>query len=300
MERIFEHYHLSLIENDQGDLLVASQTREQWLRAAFSATFVFRHHGKAFHWVRKGDHDSILGIVERQKARTQHRAPEDGATEFEGHEWQGSIVVIDPVHRPDGQKVAFERDRAVGLPSAILDSLVVHLNSIKPSQYTIVIRSLFDADSFRAFAARHGQLVRYINFNFVVPNMFFGTSGGVDQGLKRIGTNTGAQTVQLRIASEDGVKADSSDVESAMAYAEAGNAEVTAKAMNGDLYASTRRRLTIKMQSILSLATDTTASVQNWIGEALGRVESAGVDDLDSGDSDASDGERVPPVLPKR
>lgn len=286
MNRIFEHFHLNLVEKSQGGLFDDLRpTREEWIRNSFAARFEFRHQNKTFHWVPHGDQTGIiLGTVERQKVRTQHRAPDEGAAEFEGHEWQGSIIVIDPDHRPDGQKVAFERDLEVGQPNAILSSLVAHLNQSEPP-YTIVIRSLFDAETFRAFAKRHGELVQYVTFSFVVPNMFFGTSTGVDQGLRRIGESTGAQTVDLKLVSDDGVKTDSADVRDALAYAEEGNASVTSKAMNGDLYSSTSRRLTVKMHSILNLTKDSKKAVKKWLSEALGR-EDTGVDIADSAGDD--------------
>lgn len=291
MNRIFEHFHLNLVMKDQQDLLAKPLTREEWIRSIFSETFSFPHQNKTFHWVPHGDQsDMILGTVERKKFRTQHRAPEEGAAEFDGEEWQGSIVIIDPVHRNDGQKLAFERDRDVGQPNAILDSLISYFNEKQEHPFTIVVKSLFDADTFRAFARRHGDVVKYVNFNFVVPNMFFGASTSVDQGLRRIGKSTNAQTIDLRLQSEEGVKTDSPDVQDALAYAEAGNASVTAKAMNGDLYSSTSRRLTVKMRSILNLSKDTKESVKKWLQEALGREQDASVDNADSADRSSRDG----------
>lgn len=288
MNKIFEHFHLNLVEKEQPDLLGQRLPREQWIRSIFAERFEFRHQNKTFHWVPHGDQsDIILGTVERQRPRIQHRAPHEGATEFEGEEWQGSIVVIDPVHRPDGQKMAFERDRDVGQPNAIVDSLVSHFNRQQDPPFAIVVRSLFDAETFRAFARRHGEVVQYVNFSFVVPNMFFGASTSVDQGLKRIGKSTGAQTVDLRLQSEDGVKTDSPDVKDALAYAEEGNASVTSKAMNGDLYSSTSRRLTVKMHSILYLANDSRTAVKRWLNQALGR-EGGSVGDVDSASGGAS------------
>ncbi|RIA35440.1 hypothetical protein DFR49_4217 [Hephaestia caeni] len=281
MNRIFEHFHLSLIEGQQ-DLFKAPLSREQWLREAFGETFSFHHYGKQFHWVPRGDSGNpIVGTVERKKTRTQHKGPEEGAAEFEGEEWQGSIVIIDPQHRPDGQKLAFERDPNVGAAAAVLDSLVAHLNSQR-NQYTIHVKSLFDADTFRTFASRHGQIVRYVTFDFVVPNMFFGTSTSIDAGLRRIGEDTKAQGVKVTLESATGVDTASENVESALQYAEAGNASVTARAMNGDKYSSTSRRKTVKMHSILNFAKDSKEHVKQWLNQALGREADDSVGDADS------------------
>jgi hypothetical protein len=158
MERIFEHFHLNLVESEQADWLIHPLTREEWLRGVFAEKLEFLHHAKPFFWVpHTGEAEFVIGTIVRKKRQLQHKGPDEGAGEFEGEEWQGSMVIIDPEHRPGGQKVAFERDRDVGQPNAILSSLVAHLNEGTPRQYTIVVRSLFDADTFRTFARRTGK-----------------------------------------------------------------------------------------------------------------------------------------------
>lgn len=283
MAKTFEHYHLSLIERTQPDLYVAKLSREEWLRDAFKDAFEFVHHGKRLHWVPHAEGDpNILGTVEKQKTRLQHRPPEDGAGEFEAVEWQGSLVVIDPVYRPDGQKLAFEVDLNVGKTNAILDSMVDHINTRAGSQYAIVVRALFDSEGFWSFAARHGGVVEYVSFKFVVPNMFFGAATSVDEGLRRIGADTKAQEVEVKLESEDGVVADSQSVRDAMAYAEAGNASVTAKSLNGDKYTSTRRRKTSKVVDAIAAGAE---GIRLLMKKALGRDEDDSLDD----DANASD-----------
>jgi hypothetical protein len=283
MARTFEHYHLSMVERDQPDLYVATTTREQWLRRIFGEPFTFTHMGKEFHWVpRTEGAPNILGIVERQKPRRQHRSPEDGADEFEAMEWQGSLVVIDPEYRPDGQKLAFEVDANVGKTNALLDSMVAHINN-GTNQYTIVVRALFDSEGFWSFARRHGGVVEYVSFKFVVPNMFFGASTSIDQGLRRIGEDTNAQEVEVKIDSDDGVKTDSDTIKDGMAYAEAGNASVTAKALNGDRYTSSKRRKTSKVIDIIIEGRESLALLMK---KALGRDEDDSVDADDRPSSD--------------
>lgn len=281
MDKTFEHYHLSLVERAQPDLLVPAMGREAWIRDAFAQKFEFQHYGSTFWWVPSASSDGyITGIAEREKARTQHRGPEGDAAEFIGKEWQGSLVLIDPKNRPDGQKVAFERDGNVGTPAAILDSLVDAINARPGGQYTILVKALFDSEGFWAFASRHGGVVKYVTFDFVVPNMFFGASTSVDTGLRRLGKDTGAQTVRMRLESDDGVQADSQSVTDAMAYAEEGNASVTAQAINGDRYSSTRRRRTSRVQTLIQ----TGEKVQQWIARALGQDEVASDPSIGSGD----------------
>lgn len=285
MSKLFEQFHLSMIERDQPDLLVPSMTRELWLRSRLRQRIEFRHMGKDMFWIPKDWSDEfITAIVERKRAKTQHFGPDEGAEEFIGEEWQGSIVIIDPLHRPGGQKMAFEYDQAVGQPSAILTSLVAFLNVDATSQYALHFKPLIQGGSFARFADKHGGVLQYVAFKFTVPNMIFGLGTKTTDGLKRIGNETGAQEVDLKLESDDGVRADTTTVTEAVEYAEEGNARVTAKARNGDYWSSTRRKVTVKMQSILNFANEKKENIQEWLMEALGRDP----DHVDS-DADSSD-----------
>jgi len=286
LAKTFEHYHLSLIERDQADLLVPPIERDEFIRAAFAEGFSFRHMGNSIHWVPSIDAAPfIVGNVTRQKVRTQHRAPEEGADEFEAIEWQGSLVVIDPTYKPDGQKVAFEIDPAVGKPAALLDSILSHLNERPGVRYTIVAKALFDQETFWSFAQRHGHRLEYISFKFVVPNMFFGATTSIDQGLRQIGDDTNAEGVEVRLESDDGVQTESQTVTDAMNYAEEGGASVTAKAMNGDRYSSQRRRKTSK---VIDVIVSNRRSLMVLLNKALGRDEDNSMVSPDSGDDNPS------------
>ena len=87
--------------------------------------------------------------------------------------------------------------------------------------------------------------------------------------MKRIGKDTGAQEVVVKLESDDGVRADSKTVAEAVAYGEAGNARITAKARNGDYWSSTRQKVSVKMRSILDFANEKKAKIDEWLSEAL-------------------------------
>jgi len=287
MPKLFEHYHFSLLERDQTDFLEPTMSREEWLKAKFGQAFEFRHMGKTLHWVPRDEVDRILtAIVERKRVRVQHKSPEEGAAEFEGEEWQGSIVLIDPMHRPGGQKVAFEDDPSVGQSSAILASIVAHMNSNLAHQYTLHVNPIWRGDSFWKFAQKHGHKVAYVSFKFTVPNMIFGVGTKTTDGLKRIGKDTGGQEVDLRIASDEGVDTRSEAVREGVEYAEEGNARVTSRAMNGDYFTSTRKKMSAKMHSLLDLASMSKERAKEWIEQALGRDADSGDNGVDSDSPD--------------
>lgn len=291
MAKFFEQFHFSLIEREQIGLFEEQLTRELWLRKVLRGRFQFRHAGKDFYWVPQDLSDEfIVGVVERQKSQLQRTPPDQGAREIQASIWTGSMVIIDPVHRPDGQKVAFESNSAVGQPKALLSSMVSHLNAGQTHQYVLYFKPLFNGDSFWKFASKFDGSLEYVNFKFTVPNMLFGVGSKVTDGLKRIGSDTGAQEVEVRLDSKDGVETNSETVKEAVEYAEDGNARVTAKSLTGEYWSSTSRQVTVKMHSVLNFATVAKAEVQGWLKEALGRdkdSDNPGFDNPDNWDRDA-------------
>lgn len=272
MPRVFDQFHFSLIERDQADLLEPSLSREEWLRLKLGQPFEFAHRGKGLHWVPQHYSDEfIIGVVERKRLQAQRRPPHEGAAEFEGETWQGALVVVDPVHRPDGQKVGFEDSVLVGQPKAILDSLVSKLNENAAHQYALHFKPLFRGDSFWKFAEKHGGSLQYVAFKFTVPNMIFGAGTGVTTGLKRIGNDTGAQEVEVRLESDDGVKANSQSVRESVEYAEDGNARVTAKSQSGEYWSSTKQKMTAKLDAAIDFTKASSLEVKNWLRRALDR-----------------------------
>lgn len=235
MAKTFEQFHFSLLERDQPDLLEPSRNRDSWLRHKFSERFEFAHHGNRFWWVpQQFSEDFVVGVVEREKFQIERTPPTEGAKEIEGSFWTGAMVIIDPRDRPGGQAVAVENNANVGQSSAVLTSLVAHINLNLANQYTLLFKALFKGGSFWKFAEKHGGQLEYVRFRFTVPNMIFGAGGGVKSGLRRIGEDTDAQEIEVKLESDEGIKADSNAVREGLAYGEEGNATVTAKALNGD------------------------------------------------------------------
>lgn len=272
MPKSFDQFHFSLLEREQLDLLEAKRSRDQWLRYRFSDRFEFTHHGNQFWWVPQDlSADYVVGIIEREKFQTERTPPTEGAKEIEGSFWTGAMVIIDPRDQPGGQAVAVESNVNVGQPSAVLTSLVSFINSIPGNQYSLLFKSLFEGGSFWRFAEKHGGQLEYVRFRFTVPNMIFGAGGGVKKGLRRIGEDTEAQEIEVKIESDAGIKADSEAVREGLAYGEEGNATVTAKALDGERWSSTKRKLSVKMQRILDFSRAKSEEIQEWLKQALDR-----------------------------
>ena len=279
----FELHHLSLAQRTQPRLFDVSVDKAHWIRVAFGEQFSFGHRGSTFHWVPfsvgNGD-EPIVGVIEREYPFQHYEAPEKGGYPTSSDVWQGAVVTIDPRHHSDGQKLAFERGTKIGQPLAVLGSLIGQINDRDDAPYIISISAIWDEGSFQAFAERHGNILRSVTFQFVVPNMF-DLSGKLDEKLKQVGEDTGAKHVTLTLESPDGVRADAPEVEAGVAYGSKGQATVTAKAMDGDRYSSTDKVRTSRIAPLLGQGKALLAVVREYANEVLGRG------DADSSDTDS-------------
>lgn len=249
--KTFTLFHLNLVPIEQLDIeTIRGMSREQWLRHALSKGFEFGHWGGGtLHWVpNKPVDECVLGLLERKRPHEHHRPPEEGGGEVVSEEWQGAYVLVDPTHHEEGQRVAIEND-VVGRPIAMLKSLVSALNGRRDRPYHVEIEPLFDGSRFWAFSRRHGDLMRRVTFNFVVPNMW-GTESDLEKDLRDTGKETGAQRVSVGLSSDDGVHTDNAKVREGVSYSEKGAGTIKAVAMDGATFSSTRRPRTTSIPGL--------------------------------------------------
>lgn len=236
--RKFIVFHLSLIEVREPTFDTPKVTRENWLRECLFNQIEFSHRGNSsLVWVPQPDiDDCIFGIVQRKKPHLHHLPPRQGGQETVSVEWQGAYVLLDPTHHENGQRIAVEIDE-VGTPSALLGSLLTHLNSKNDRPYTIEAEPIFDGNNFWRFAERHSNVVRYIKFEFVVPNMW-GAESALEKDLKDTGKETGAEKVKVQMEAQDGVSVKNKRIIDGVNYAEKGAGAITAKSIDGKRFSS--------------------------------------------------------------
>lgn len=259
-------------------------SREHWIRHALSIPFSFPHRARTqLHWVPLASIDeSVLGLLQKTRKHERHRPPHEGGEEIVEDEWQGAYVLVDPTHHDEGQRVAVEND-VVGEPQALLKSLVSAMNSMAGTPYHVEIEPLFDAREFWVFAEQHGNAMRYINFDFVVPNMWT-PHNDLELDLRDTGAETGAQRVKVGFASEDGVRANAPRIRRGVDYAEKGAGTLSAKSMDGARFHSTKTAKTTMAPIVIGALTFALfASMKERI---LGRGKARSVADVGGGFSD--------------
>lgn len=235
----FTLFHLNLVPVNQPSFdTLRDLTREQWLRQVLGEPFEFPYHGGDFlHWVPQDDEDNIIvGIIEKTRERLQHLPPSEGGSEIVKEEWQGAYVIIDPTHHIDGQKMAVEND-IVGKPQALVKYLARDINNRDDRPYEFEPRLIFDSNDFSLFLETNGPSMRWVQFHFVVPNMW-NTAGRLDEELKETGEETGTEELDLTFKSRRGLRGDADRIREGVDYAARGAGVVRAEAVNGKKYNS--------------------------------------------------------------
>jgi len=289
-ERKFTLFHFSLIPIAQATLTMRTRdTREDWLRYALSEPFEFGHFaGLKLHWVPRGfAEECIVGLIQRTRTHELHQSPDEGGGEITREEWQGAYVMVDPTHHDEGQRIAVEND-LVGKPTSLLKSLAKHLNQMDEAPYQIEIEPLFDASRFWAFAKDHENIMRWIDFDFVVPNMW-STESDLDADLRETGATTGAERVSVAFRSDHGVTTDNQKVREGVEYAERGAGTLRARAMDGARFRSTSQPLTSKIPAIKAGAEDMLKYFVGLKRKILSRGKSPTMDVADRPDDGTPD-----------
>lgn len=275
MPGVFELFHMSLLVPRQADIFdkVPMPSREAWLREAFSEPFKFRHRKGECFWVPARTETPVLaGNVVRSHQRRQHKPPEEGGHEIVSNEWQGAMVVIDPRHHDDGQRVSFERDETLGRPRSVLQSMIAYVNALPGAPYIIEPEPIFNKSSFWAWAAAHENRLHSITFEFVVPNMF-GSRNAFEEDMAdlrdigvakaRVSWNEGKR--------KDGIDAQSEQVRNGVDYAAEGGGTVSARAKNGDSYTSTDDTKTTRLPPASADRNEGVGALAKWFQSLLGR-----------------------------
>jgi len=275
MAGIFELFHLSLLEQTQIGLFESSikPTREAWLRESFGSSFKFTHRTIECHWVPADTEGGfIAGNVVRSHPRRHHMPPEEGALEVVSEEWQGAMVVIDPSHHDDGQKLSFERDQTLGRPRSVLQSMIAHVNATFGAPYVIEPKPIFSEGDFWDWAAAHEYRMRKIAFEFIVPNMF-GSKNAFDDDMADLG-KAGVSKVKMVLdegGRAGGIDAQNDQVQMGVDYAAQGGGSVTATAKNGDKFTSTNNPKTATLPATPVERSSGIRAITKWFPKLLGR-----------------------------
>lgn len=246
----FEEFRLSLAEREQRTFMMKDESREEFLRRVFGQAWVFTHYNSEFHYVpaKEAHPTAVLGRIGRQFAAEENLAPEQSLEVVQHEGWKAAVVVTDPRHHTDGQKVLMNSDPLVGKPFSLLSTLIRHINVMEAEEasYVITIEPIFDPNSFWVFAAENQGDITSLAFEFATPNMFGGTES-LETELRNLRDDERAQFVSISLKSQDGLNTNTDSVRQGVEYAEKGAGAVRARTRKGKTYSSKRRAKSVTL-----------------------------------------------------
>jgi hypothetical protein len=212
-----ESLRLSLFERDQKNLFEATHpsgrrySRESWLREIFSRETEFIHRRKHFVFVPDAEFTVpplIGGRVGRQRTVKENDPPEGGLHESIRSIWRASVLVLDPTHHDDGQKLWIQaQDEEIGKPLSLIRSLAMHFNRSSDAPYTIDVNGIVDPQSFWDFVAKNKGDITTVTIEAVAPNMFSGKDDFVNE-LRNLRDKERAQRLKVEIKNDSGLNPD--------------------------------------------------------------------------------------------
>jgi len=178
-------------------------TREKWLRRIFSGNIEYQHRGSECHFVPAEDFDEtpfIVGRMGRKRKIDENEPPASGLKETSRDTWKAAIVLIDPRHHDDGQKIAMEIDPQIGNPFALFSSLAEHINSRSTSEpYYLEVNPITDPNDFWAFELENRGEITSISFGLLAPNMF-GIRDDFDKEMRALRDNDAHQKRRFKLS----------------------------------------------------------------------------------------------------
>jgi hypothetical protein len=246
----FQLFRLSLTPREVDLFTPEPPSRERYLRSIFEMEQRFAHRTNPFVYVphvyaavATAQPLPIIGQIGRRVVTIENLPPDQGFALAQHEGWRAAVIALDPTSHPDGQKLAFSIDTHIGTPFAVLSSFIKHLNRQDPP-YHIEAEPIFSPRTFWAFAEEHRGEVTSLRFEFVTPNMF-GTADALSDDLRSFRNDEGAQLVDIKLRSDDGLKTDTPRVRASVEYAGRGAGKILAFAKGGKHYNSREQVQTV-------------------------------------------------------
>ena len=204
----------------------------------------FEHYKKTFTYLPKkmGDGSTLYALVAREGFIRENKPPAEGLDDNSHMGWLACAVLIDPTDHKDGQKIAFQVDKTVGTPDALVGALVHKINASNPgSTYYIEIEPIIDTTPFWDFVAENNGEITSVTFELVAPNGIFAAGTDTADEMRRFREVMKARKVTSTFLNEDGLDIYAEPFKEATVYASRAGGKIRAKAKSGKKFSSTRK-----------------------------------------------------------
>ncbi|RCK51909.1 hypothetical protein [Thalassospira xiamenensis] len=254
--------------------------RELWLRDVFSKQFEFAYRGSSIFFVPEPsetttiDPKYIVGWLARDRTMSERSAPWEGLEPKRHLFWKAALILIDPTHHEDGQKIAFQYQQEVGKPEPILDALAKYLsNPLEQSwgPYSVSIYPIIHEKSFFIFAEQHRGKIKEITYEISVPNMF-NSPDDFSNEMRDLRDRANVSKVRAKLMSDETINTDASQLSEVAEHVEKGGGEIQAKTISGEHYRSSEHAVSVEVQEPNPESDEDTQGFWNRIGRALSRI----------------------------
>lgn len=273
----FELFHLSLLQRQQLDIEGESYkdfTREQWLTKIFSEDFPFVSYGSEFYYLATEalNFPSILvGKLGRHLVREENSPPDQGLEKYTRDTWLASVVVIDPTHHEDGQKLAIQSVADIGKASTLIKNYIRAVNEKYPhGPYQIEISQIVETGSFWNFVEENKGRVTSVSFDFIAPNML-GADDEFYEEMRDYRDSEKARKIRLAIENPEGIDPETDKIKRAVNYALEGRGTVKARAKGNKRYNSEEKVRRVYIDDIKEKGMELAKVAGEFASRILGR-----------------------------
>lgn len=188
--------------------------------------------------------------------------------------WKAALLMIDPSHHDDGQKIAFQQHPEVGKPGPILDALAKRISEPADSfwgPYSVSIYPIIQEKSFSNFAQQHRGKIKEITYEASVPNMF-GSPDDFSDEMRVLRDEANVSRVKTKLMSDETLNTEASHLGEVANHVEKGGGEIQAKTLSGETYRSSEHSVSVELQEPTSEGKEEEATFWARVVKALDRI----------------------------
>jgi hypothetical protein len=213
----------------------------------------------------------LIGRIGRKILREENRPPSEGLEDVTHETWMAAVLVLDPSHHDDGQKLALQKINDIGQPLPLITKLVLAINERYPyGPYSIQVAQIIEEQSFWDFIEENEGTVTSITLDFIAPNMF-GSDDEFSDEMREFRDNEEARKVRLTLQNESGLTPNTLRMKRAVRYASRGGGKISARAKSGKRYNSSDSVKRTYLENVIETGAELIRVARRFASKILGR-----------------------------
>lgn len=233
--------------------------REDFLRNAFSEQIGFRHRRESFVFKPLGTVNGfIVAAVARKKQIMVNDGPESNFQKKKAADWPVANLFIDARDYNDGQKIALQLNKDVGMPIGLMRSLISRIPiGSEVGGWKAQVQVLSSDKEFWATVQQYKGKITEASFTFLSPNVFR-SKAMISKVMKGLHNETNISQVDVVFRDKFGnLNLEVPRIHNAYEYIERGGGRSLLKSGRRSLFDSEQNVLTENMASDIDVESST-------------------------------------------